>query len=271
MNRFERLLTRLDLKSPGPGVFLGGAGAGGIGGEARLFGGLVAAQAAMAAQLACPEFPMHSLHAYFLRPGRAEKDIEFHVRITKQGRNFHNCLVDALQSDEPIFQLIASFHRLHDGVQHQDEAPETSAPENHPNRDQLRGRSYWEDMPIDVRMVDEITGADPLPPEQRVWLKANGNPGEDPKLHLALVVYASDRSLLDTAWRPHAGQGDLAGASLDHSMWFHAPPRFDEWLLYHMRSPAAAAGRGLAHGAMYNLAGKRILSVAQEGMLSLRS
>ncbi len=270
MNRFEKLLHRLDLASPRPGVYLGGAGEGGVGGEARLFGGLVAAQASMAAQRACPDFPLHSLHAYFLRPGRAQRDIEFSVAITKAGRNFANCHVDAHQGDETIFQLIASFHRPEPGEHHQDPAPEVAAPENLPNRDQLRGRDYWRDMPIDVRMGSTITADEQLPPEQHIWLKANGEIGEDPHLHLALVVYASDRSLLDTAWRPHADKGQLSGASLDHSMWFHVPPRFDDWLLFSMHSPAAANARGLAFGAMYNRAGRRLVSVAQEGVLRVR-
>lgn len=271
MNRFERLLARLDLASPAPNIYLGGAGAGGIGGEARLFGGLVAAQATMAAQRACSTFPLHSLHAYFLRPGRAEKDIEFSVTQTKQGRNFHSCHVDAHQGSETIFQLLASFQKPEDGVHHQDPVPAAAPPDDLPNRDQLRGRPHWQDMPIDVRMASDITANQSLPPEQQVWLKANGQIGEDPTLHLALVVYASDRSLLDTAWRPHADSGELAGASLDHSMWFHEPPRFDEWLLFNMHSPAAAGGRGLAFGAMYNQAGRRIVTVAQEGVLRRRA
>ncbi|MDC6451164.1 thioesterase family protein, partial [Pseudomonadales bacterium] len=63
-------------------------------------------------------------------------------------------------------------------------------------------------------------------------VRANGDLPVDPKIHLAMVVYASDRSLLDTAWRPHADKGKQSGASLDHSMWFHQPPVFNEWLLY---------------------------------------
>ena len=271
MNRFEKLLTRLDLTSPATNLYLGGAGAGGIGGEARLCGGLVAAQATMAAQRACPEYPLHSLHAYFLRPGRAAKDIEFAVTITKNGRNFQSCHVDAHQGDEKIFRLLARFHKPEPGVAHQDPPPEAPLPNTLPNRDQLRGRPHWQDMPIDVRMASEITADQALPPNQQVWLKANGQIPDDAHLHIALVVYASDRSLLDTAWRPHADQGQLAGASLDHSMWFHHVPKFDNWLLFDMHSPAAANARGLAYGAMYDLAGQRVVSVAQEGLLRVRS
>jgi acyl-CoA thioesterase-2 len=84
------------------------------------------------------------------------------------------------------------------------------------------------------------------------------------------MVYASDRCLLDTAFRPHASEGEMAGASLDHSMWFHAPPRFDDWLLYHTLSPVAGNGRGLATGALFNSAGTCLATVAQEGSVRFR-
>jgi acyl-CoA thioesterase-2 len=267
MGRFERLLRRLRLTETGRDVFVGGAGEGGIGGEERLFGGLVAAQAVVAAQRTVEDFPLHSLHAYFLRPGRALADIEYRVLRSKEGRNFHVREVDAWQNGERIFQLQASFQRPVDGVAHQDPMPAVPEPDSLPNRDQLRGRPHWQDMPIDVRMVTPITAGAVLPPEQHLWLKANGALPVDPALHTALVVYASDRSLLDTAWRPHADQGDLTGASLDHAMWFHHEPRFDDWLLYTMQSPAAAGGRGLAIGALYDRQGRRLVTVAQEGVL----
>jgi acyl-CoA thioesterase-2 len=251
-------------------IFVGGAGEGGVTANSRLFGGLVAAQAAMAAQRTVESFPLHSLHAYFLRPGRADSNIEFHVQRSKEGKNFATRNISAWQNNDLIFQMQASFQRLRDGVHHQAQAPTVASPEDLPNRDQLKGRHNWQDMPVDVRMASPITGTTPQAAEQDIWLRANGAIPDDPALHLALVVYASDRSLLDTAWRPHADQGELAGASLDHSMWFHQPPRFDDWLLYTMQSPAASGGRGLSFGAMYDRTGQRIVSTAQEGVLRTR-
>lgn len=153
---------------------------------------------------------------------------------------------------------------------HQDDPPESHVDPNQlPNRDELRGRRHWQEMPVDVRMGTPITADSAAAPHQEIWLRVNGTVPDDPQLHLALVVYASDRTLLDTAWRPHAGKGTHSGASLDHNMWFHHPPRADDWLLFTMHSPAASGARGLAFGAMYNTAGQRIASVAQEGVLRL--
>ena len=267
----DRLVERLTLTAEGEDCFRGGAGSGGVTVENRLFGGLVAAQATVAAARTVPGVPLHSLHGYFLGPGRPDREMRFEVRRIKEGRHFQARCVEVWQQDRMIFHLQASFTRPVPGVRHQAPLPEVPGPAASPNRDQLRGRDNWADMPVDVRMATEITGSRPLPPEQRVWLKPSGPLPEDPLLHLALVVYASDRTLLETAWRPHAGHGELAGASLDHSMWFHAAPRFDDWLLYVMESPAADAGRGLALGGLYDRDGRRIASVAQEGLLRYRA
>ena len=270
MNRFNRLLHRLSLEEQSPSVFVGGAGEGGVGGEARLFGGLVAAQAVMAAQYTVDDFPMHSFHAYFLRPGRAEEDIVFDVTVMKDGKNFRSRRVEAWQGRDCIFQLISSFQRLKGGFEHQPDTPARDKPEYLPNRDQLKGRSHWQDMPVDVRMETDITADEARTPEQRFWLRANGEMPNDDRLHLALIVYASDRGLLDTAFRPHAHLGNLSGASLDHSMWFHEQPRFDDWLLYATEGPIARNSRGLAMGRIYDTEGRCLVSVAQEGVLRIR-
>jgi acyl-CoA thioesterase-2 len=269
--RLGKLIRRLTLQETEPDVFRGGAGEGGVGGESRLFGGLVAAQAFVAAERTVRGLDVHSLHAYFLRPGRALHDIEYRVTRTKEGRNFHARAVDAWQNGERIFTLQAGFQRPEPGVEHQDAPPELPDPASLPNRDALRGRTNWRDMPLDVRMATPITADAPLPAEQHVWFRPNGAVPADPALHTALVVYASDRSLLDTAWRPHAGRVRLTSASLDHAMWFHRVPRVDDWLLYTMQSPAAGGGRGLAIGAIYDRTGRRLVTVAQEGVLRATS
>ena len=66
-------------------------------------------------------------------------------------------------------------------------------------------------------------------------MRADGRLPDDPVLHACVVTYASDMTLLDAALRPSGKSSmtdDLMMASLDHVMWFHRPPRFDEWLLY---------------------------------------
>ena len=82
------------------------------------------------------------------------------------------------------------------------------------------------------------------------------------------MLYASDRTLLSTAARPHGlTWGKRMAASLDHAMWFHSVPHFDDWLLYYSESPVARSARGLIFGAMYARDGVRVASVVQEGLI----
>ena len=84
-----------------------------------------------------------------------------------------------------------------------------------------------------------------------VWVRITGKLPDDPLLHVCLMTYISDLTLLETALLEHGVSwyhGGTTGASLDHAMWFHRPFRADQWLLYAQESPVAAGGRVLARG-----------------------
>ena len=269
INPLSKLLAKLELESVSTNEFVGGSGIGGVTVENRLFGGLLVAQAFMAAARTS-SLDLHSLHSYFLRPARPNLPIHFRVSSMKDGKNFHVRLVKAVQAESEIFYMQASFTREFEGPSHQDPAPRIAEAESCPNRDELRGRNK-NDAPIDVRMATPITELEALPPEQNVWLKPTDDLPENPNLHLALLIYASDRTLLDTAWRPHANLGEHTGASLDHAVWVHNKADFNQWHLYTMKSPASGSGRGLAFGGIYDQQGKRILSTAQEGVMRTKT
>ena len=107
-------------------------------------------------------------------------------------------------------------------------------------------------------------------PHNLVWLRADGSLPDDPLLHVCLMTYASDLTLLDSVLRRHGrswDDGRTVGASLDHAMWFHRPFRADRWLLYDQESPAAAGARGLARGQVFTEDGVLVVSVVQEGLV----
>jgi acyl-CoA thioesterase-2 len=243
-------------------------------GEGRLFGGLVAAQAVRAASLTTTSGDLHSLHAYFLRPGAHGVPIRFVVHRIRDGRTFTTRRVVAHQGGEAILGLEASFARPEPGISHQDPAPAAEAPEGLPDWEELRARMLRQPeavrpQPIEVRTCDpDDPEGRPQPPAKRVWMRPAGPVPDDRRVHEALLVYASDRTLLSTAARPHGlPWGRRSVASLDHAMWLHRPARFDDWILYASHSPVAHAARGLVLGALYDRAGVRIASVAQEGLI----
>jgi acyl-CoA thioesterase II len=96
--------------------------------ETREFGGEVAGQALIAAaRTVAPERTVHSLHAYFLRPGDPGRPIGYQVDPIRDGRSFTTRRVVGVQHGEPIFTLSASFQVTEPGVHHQ--VPELSVPD----------------------------------------------------------------------------------------------------------------------------------------------
>jgi acyl-CoA thioesterase-2 len=249
----------------------------------RVFGGQVAGQALVAAARTVdePGRQIHSLHAYFLRPGDPSVPILYEVDRVRDGGSFTTRRVVAVQHGRPIFNMSASFQVPEEGLEHQFDMPDAPDPEGLPDRrarlarfaDQL-GDLLDRPQAIDTRVVD-WTPADrdrALPPHQRVWLRADGRLPDDPLLHTIVLTYASDMTLLDTALLPHAGtwfSPTMFMASLDHAMWFHRPFRADEWLLYSQDTPAASSGRGLARGLVYSQGGQLVASVVQEGLIRM--
>ena len=92
-------------------------------------------------------------------------------------------------------------------------------------------------------------------PHNRVWLKADGPMPDDPVLHTAALVYSSDTTVLDSIITTHGlswGFDRIFAVTMNHSVWFHRPIRFDEWVLYATSSPVAADSRGLGTGHFFD-------------------
>jgi acyl-CoA thioesterase-2 len=270
--RFQRHIERFELEALDADLFLGDPG----GGEGRLFGGLVAAQCVMAAgRTVAEDRSLHSLHGYFLRPGRHDVPIRFVVDRIRDGRSFTTRRVKAHQAGEAIFSLSASFAKPELGISHQAEMPEAPGPEGIPDWEDVRAVAIGEpaakrfDSAVEVRIVDP-PGSDRIA-RQRSWLRVRGELPDDPLFHTAMLVYASDRTLLSTAARPHdIPWSKRLGASLDHAVWIHRPVHLDDWLLYASESPVAHSARGLIFGGIFYRDGTRVASVAQEALIRVR-
>ena len=248
----------------------------------RVFGGQVAGQAMVAAGRTVPaDRPVHSLHAYFIRPGDPAVPIVYTVDRVRDGRSFSTRRVSAIQHGKTIFTLSASFHRPEPGLEHADPMPAAPPPDTiEPNvvrlarllgPDRMRPHMH----PIDVRSVGPLSAEAARDRSLRttsnmVWLRVDAELGDDPLLHVCLMTYASDMTLLDSVLTGHGlswADGRTSGASLDHAMWFHRPFRADRWLLYAQESPAAYGARGLARGQVFTSSGELVVSVMQEGLV----
>ena len=250
----------------------------------RVFGGQVAGQALISAARTIDQVgrEVHSLHAYFVRPGDPTIPILYEVDRLRDGTSFSTRRVIAIQHGKVIFNLQASFHAAEPGLDYQLTMPtNVPAPESLPDfktrmepyKKQL-GEWYDRPRPIDVRYVDTDPGSREGNPRQgqRVWMRADGKLPTDSVLHACIVTYASDMTLLDTALLPHGigwTDGKVQMASLDHAMWFHRPFRADDWLLYDQNSFSTSSARGLAGGSIFSSNGELAISVVQEGLIRL--
>jgi len=253
----------------------------------RVYGGQVLGQALVAAARTVePERTAHSLHAYFLIGGDPTHPLIYEVERIRDGGSFNTRRVRAIQHGRPIFTMSVSFQKFEEGFDHRSKMPDVPAPEELPHEQELRDRiiehlpktmrNYWDhERPIEMRPVDSSRYVEHprAEPQQSIWMRANGNLPEDPRLHQCILAYASDFTLLDTALIAHGKPlfaPDVQMASLDHAMWLHRPFRADEWLLYVQDSPSASGARGFCRGSMYTREGKLVASTTQEGLIRQR-
>ena len=249
----------------------------------RIFGGQVLAQAlTAAARTVSVSRVLHSLHAYFLVPGRTDIPIVYDVEAVRDGGSFSSRRAVARQGGKVIFYMSSSFHEMEEGFDHLDPVPgDVPPPEDCPTLGEVlfeatgRPISFWEREwgALDVRYVGDSRPGGALvnarhPARARVWVRASGRLPDDRRLHQAALAYASDLTLLGATTVPHGvfvGL-DVQAASIDHAMWFHRPFRADEWLLYDQVSPSASNGLGLATARLFQ---NEILisNVAQEGLI----
>lgn len=277
----DKLLSFLLVEEIGPDLFRGSSPPR----PRRVFGGQVAAQALDAATRTVEEDRLaHSMHAYFLRPGDPAKDIHFEVERRRDGRSFTTRDVVAKQGGVAIFTTSISFHIHEAGLEHSDDMPEVPAPDGL-ETDHARWTRLAEQypdrfdppllQPIERRPVNprDSLSDDIREPQQQIWFRAMGDPGDDPRRHQILLTFMSDFGLLGTTLMPHPHHGfdkDMQSASLDHALWFHQPFRADEYLLYCLDSPVGAGGRGFARGSFFSQDGRLVASSAQECLIRVR-
>lgn len=261
----------LDLEQLEVNIYRGGVYNPESGYLSRTFGGHIAGQALVSAvRTVDPEYQVHSLHGYFLRPGDGTEPAVYLVDRPRDGSSFCTRRVDVVQNGEVIFSMGASFQKHQDGIQHQDEMSEVVPPEGlDPDAENgLAQFAEWDIRRVPADLVNRLPGK---ASQQQVWFKHRDRLPDDPLLHICALAYMSDLTLLGSAQvnhpeeRPHLGV-----ASLDHAMWFMGSFRADEWLLYDQSSPWAGGGRALTQGKIFTRDGRMIAAVMQEGLTRYR-
>ncbi|MFE5702243.1 acyl-CoA thioesterase [Rhodococcus koreensis] len=265
-------------------------GSGHAGAPQRVMGGQVAAQALAAAGATVDAGRVaHSLHGYFLREGKPDRVIEYHVGRSRDGRSYSARQVAAVQDDAEIFVLTASFVRPSAGPDRQLVAPVVpaahTAPDVYEAWSALHPEAHAQAVyagAAEVRIVPSPTG--PTAPEadgtvrQDVWLRSRDRLPDDPLVHACALTYLSDATLAQSSAIEHEVMyplrrepGRVGLASIDHTVWFHRPLRADDWLLLRQSSTSVAACRGFNQGTFWSQDGTMVASAAQESVVRLLS
>ncbi|MEU4323392.1 acyl-CoA thioesterase II [Nocardia fluminea] len=272
------LLGLLDLESIGEDTFLGDHP------EkvwSRTFGGQLVSQAIIAAGRTAGDRPLHAINAHFVRGGDVKKPIEYHVQRHRDGRALANRTVTASQDGQELFVMLAAFQDWGKGLEHAHEGPDVPDPETLPRvEESFVGFEDKLEMfikaphPIDMRYTNDpswiLKGTGEKLNHNRVWMRTDGALPDDQLLHVAALGYSSDTTVLDSIITTHGlswGLDRILAATVNHSMWFHRPFRFDDWVLYATESPVAAGSRGLATGRFYSRTGELIATTVQEGVI----
>ncbi|GAB3227731.1 acyl-CoA thioesterase II [Mycolicibacterium hippocampi] len=248
----------------------------------RTFGGQMMAQAFVAAgrTLAHPLTPS-ALSAHFIAGGDPTLDLEFHVVRLRDERRFANRRVDVMQKGQLLTTALVSYLAGGRGLEHGAEVPSPEDPDELPPIDELL-RGYEDVVPHFANALRPIEWRYTNDPAwvmrdkgdrltyNRVWMKARGVMPDDPVLHGAALVYSSDTTVLDSIITTHGlswGHDRIFAVTTNHSVWFHRPLRFDDWVLYSTRSPVASDSRGLGTGHFYDRSGQPLATVVQEGIV----
>jgi acyl-CoA thioesterase II len=248
----------------------------------RTFGGQMMAQAFVAASRTVRlDLPPSALSMHFIAGGDPAMDLEFRVVRLRDERRFANRRVDVTQNGVLLGSALVSHLSGGRGLEHNVDAPDVPAPHNLPTIDDLLV-GYEDTVPHFVSALRPIEWRYTNDPawvmrekgerlaHNRVWLKTDGEMPADPVLHAAALVYSSDTTVLDSIITTHGlswGFDRIFAVTMNHSVWFHRPIRFDHWVLYATSSPVAAESRGLGTGHFFDESGRVLATVVQEGIV----
>ena len=270
----DLLLARLDLE-PDPTrsqVWVGTAGSGSLNRAQRLFGGLIVGQVIVAAGRSQPERRIHAVQQVFLRAGNVVDPLTYRVTPQFEGRVHAMSTVSVEQAGEIISHAQVGFTRGRDGQPEFDQPIDHRAvepPDGLADREALRGNlREGQSSPIEMRVARDQQLA--RTPELDLWLRAGGDPGDDPLMHLGLLGFASDRGMLSSAAKLIGEPEGMQSSTINHSVWLHHPIDLRSWHLHRVRVRSLSDGRGLLDGAIHGPDGRLVASTRQEGVVRVR-
>ncbi|MCB0942006.1 MAG: thioesterase family protein [Mycobacterium sp.] len=240
--------------------------------DKRAYGGHLAAQAlAAAGQTVDPGLAPTSLHVQFLRGGDAGAPVRYEVQRVYDGRTTASRRVLARQGGRLLVTATTSFVLPTTGPEHGEIPCTTDDPDSLPRTGPIGPAPSLPLDEIDIRSVDDRSAGGF---RRRLWWRVTTPLPDDPMLHACAAVYVTDIYGIDPVLQVHGhSMTDRSHhtATTDSSIWFHRPIRADRWNLLESESPAAARGRGVMTGRLFDADGALTATLVQEGLAVPRS
>lgn len=254
-----------------------------------VYGGQLLGQLARAAELTVPDTRrhLHALHATFERAATTTTPIEYIVEAGLDGSSEAVRRIRGLQNGQILITANAGFGPAFAGFAHSvawQTAP--PMPESLPtlaeSSDSLEslltvhGKSRARTYPqVEIRPLDPRRHllVDSGLPQSRFWIRVLSKAVARELSTSAVIAYLSDYLAVDAALAGHVNDlpnESLFVASLNHSLWIHAPVEPEEWVFCEWDSPWAGGGRALCTGKFFNTAGRLVATAAQATMLRPR-
>jgi len=282
----SNLRSLLGLEDRGENIWASVAPDTNAGGE--VFGGQYLGLSVAAAMRSAPDRLPHMMSCFFLRTAWASKPVEYHVEVTRDGKAFAHRRVSARQDGKEVFRAEVSFHEPEPGqLAHEAVPPPAPKIETLKSHRQCVLDRADELDPLVVRRVagraaietyfpdpEEGLGKAGKRPETLAWLRPVPPPEPDDAVgYYATIAYLTDACANFPSRIMHAKQlhdGELSSVSLNHAIWFHAPPRPIDKVLYVIDSPFAGGGLGFNRGTFFDAGGRVLASMTQEALIRRR-
>lgn len=259
-----------------------------INSNGRVFGGQLLGQAVSAAMRSVePNRRVATLQLLFLRGAHVDQPIEFDVQRLQDGRRYANRHVMGRQGTDFVFSAhVTAVAASAAEARPPHRALDIPAPEElcdhhqlpQPLLDRLAVTNFrlGGRRSIDFRLIDperELLPAQGGSSRLRYWIRASQQLSGDPALHAAALAYLSDYWLTYPALAHRLTalpQRRAYVASVNHTMWFLAPCRADEWLYVDARGMDLGDGRAISEARVRTRDGHEVVVMTQECAVSDR-
>lgn len=246
----------------------------------RVFGGLLLAQAVMAAGATVP--PVHrplSLQAEFLLGVPTDQPLHWEVEHLGDARTMSTRRATLLGPDGALFSATGRWGLVREDLPSYDavRAAPVAGPDGLPDLEDRFGAvpevpTWWRmRRPVWFRHVQDppYTAPTERGDRQTAWVRARGTVPADTTVRAALLAYVTDMSILETAFRAVGSfrhGPDSRILSLSHTLVFHAPFDLSDWHQFDSTCRTIAHGRAFATGEIFDQSGRHIASATQVGL-----